>query len=95
MDENITRNLSEYRKILETHDFQEPVKSYITTIGMDNFIKMVYRFGGRNIYIPKPSMIENVIIRHLIKKEYDGHNIIMLAEKYGLSTATIYLYLQE
>lgn len=95
MKETMQKLFLDNKEILMHHQFPEPIKTYISEIGMDDFIKMVCRFGGKNIYIPKPCMLENIILEHHIKQEYNGKNIKELSDRYSISRPTVYAYLKK
>lgn len=65
-------------------------KKLANSIGMDNFIKLVGKFGGGYINIPKQQSIVKTLAYSRIRKEYDGKNIKDLAVKYDVSERTVY-----
>lgn len=81
--------------ILNENTIPEPYRSYISTIGLENFMKMIKKYGGKNIYIPKDGAMEKIILEHTIKNEYNGRNISQMSRKYDISRKRIYEILKR
>lgn len=85
----------EWRDNLELNDIDENYRDIAEEIGVENFIKIVKKFGGTSLYIPKLKTVYNDIIRRLVLKEYNGHNKKKLAVKYDVSERTIQTIISE
>ncbi len=68
---------------------QDEYKVFIDLLGIDNFIKFIYYFGGGQIYFPTFKSVFKKCIRKEIINEYDGRNVFSLCVKYGLSERVI------
>ena len=79
-----------YLDIITLEDLQEQHKIYANLIGLENVIKLSYKFGGTQIYIPKPDELAKELKYKKIREEYNGANIRELAIKYDVSESTVY-----
>jgi len=61
----------------------------IDMLGLENALTLTKRFGGQNIYIPKPDTFEKEQRNHQIRTEFTGYNYRELAYKYKLSEIQI------
>lgn len=77
---------------LVTHEtLQEPYREYIEIMGLENFLKLTRRFGGKTIYVPKDGYIERIVLTETLKKEHAaGKSIQQLSEQYSLNRSTVY-----
>lgn len=58
-------------------------------IGMDNYIKLVKRYSGEQIYICKYSELLKIQRNRKIRAAYTGYNAAALAHQYDLSVRQI------
>lgn len=58
-------------------------------IGIENYQKLISRYGGGNIYIPSASLLNRDELEAKIRREYNGDNAAELGNEYGLSARTI------
>ena len=58
-------------------------------IGIENYQKLISRYGGGNIYIPSASLLNREELKAEIRREYNGDNAAKLGQQYGLSARTI------
>lgn len=74
----------------------EPHREIIDLIGLENYLKLILRFGGKTIYIPKDGYLERIVLTETLKKEYAaGIRVQQLAERYGLNRSTVYSMLKR
>lgn len=76
--------------IIQPDDLNEEQQHLAELIGLDNFAKLVQVFGGTNIYIPKPEAFSRVLRNEKIRQEYNGRNVKIIANKYGLTERQVY-----
>lgn len=81
--------------VLTKETVPEPYWSYIEVMGLENFMRMIKRYGGKNIYIPKDGAMEKIVLEHTIRQEYNGRNISKMAKKYDISRKRIYEILKR
>ncbi len=65
--------------------------------GLDNALKIGEKFGGSNLYIPKPNGLMRDIRNARIRNEYDSgkYTISALSRRHGLSSRMISYILSE
>ncbi len=76
-------------------DLQEQHKLIAESIGMESFLNLVRAFGGSAIYIPQMKEVTKMRTYRKISEEFDGTNIKVLANKYGVSESTVYNIVRE
>ncbi len=86
-------NINDHEELIRAN-VPEPYKSYIDVLGLEKFQKLIEKYGGRKIYVPKPGIFERIVIDHKIRTEYNGKNISDLSRKYDLTRRTIYKILE-
>lgn len=67
----------------------------VEEIGVENFIKLMNKFGGSTIYIPKLNSAYSNEIKSYVISQYNGYNKKKLANKFGLSEKTIQNIISE
>lgn len=67
----------------------------VEEIGVENFIKIIAKFGGTSVYIPKLSKVYSTEIKYYIISNYNGSNKRKLANLFGLSDKTIQNIIKE
>lgn len=68
----------------------ETQKEVAEVIGLENYIKLVQRFGGsKGIYIPKYSELLRPMRDQKIIEKFDGYNYDELAKEFDLSERSI------
>ncbi len=67
----------------------------VEEIGVENFIKIITKFGGTSVYIPKLSKVYSTEIRYYIISNYNGSNKRKLANLFGFSDKTIQNIISE
>ena len=73
---------NELLKELRLEDLSGSSLELAEAIGMEGFIRLVDNYEGTsNLYVPKAS--------ELIRREYNGKNVIALARKYSLTDRSI------
>lgn len=82
-------NINDHAELIRAN-VPEPYRSYIDVLGLEKFQKLIERYGGRKIYIPKPGILERIVTDYKIRTEYNGKNISELSRKYDLTRRTIY-----
>ncbi len=74
---------------INMEDVCENIQILYDIVGMENFLEISKMYGGTNIYIPTyKSVIRNNRNREIIRK-YNGKNINILANEYGISSTQI------
>lgn len=68
---------------------QEEYMVFIDLLGVDNFIKFIYYFGGSQMYFPTFQSVFKSCIKREVIDEYNGKNIYSMCVKYGLSERVI------
>ena len=72
-------------------DLSSVQREFAEIVGIDNYIKLIKRFGGNsNIYIPTYSKLLSRSQHVEIVAKFNGCNHKELAEEYGLTARTIY-----
>lgn len=89
-----TDNINDHVELIRAN-VPEPYKSYIDVLGLDKFQKLIEKYGGRKIYIPKPGILERIVTDYKIRSEYNGKNISELSRRYDLTRRTIYKILAD
>lgn len=64
-------------------------------IGIENYLKLVFEFGGRAIYIHKLDAIRRMVRDDQIIQDFTGNNHAALCRKYDLSEKQIRQILAE
>ena len=80
---------------LKMEDLETQHREIAEVIGIENLVKLRRYFAGNPVYAPK---IENLVKNKkysLIRQEYDGTNIKMLATKYDVCESTVYNILRD
>lgn len=77
LDEVKLENLDDEQKILAE------------TIGMENYIKLVRKYEGILVYVPKAESLIKTVRDEKIREEFNGGNYRELALKYGLTETWI------
>ena len=80
---------------LKMEDLETQHREIAEVIGIENLVKLSRYFAGNPVYAPK---IENLVKNKkysLIRQEYDGTNIKMLATKYDVCESTVYNILRD
>ncbi|MCX4270809.1 MAG: hypothetical protein OSJ71_00955 [Acetatifactor sp.] len=80
---------------LKMEDLEAQHREIAEVIGIENLVKLSRYFAGNPVYAPK---IENLVKNRkysLIRQEYDGTNIKMLATKYDVCESTVYNILRD
>ena len=75
---------------LKMEDLETQHREIAEVIGIENLVKLSRYFAGNPVYAPK---IENLVKNKkysLIRQEYDGTNIKMLATKYDVCEYIIF-----
>lgn len=75
---------------IEPEDIPENYSEIISLIGLETFLKLCQHYAGDEIYFPKIDRVIRKARDRMIRKEYNGFNVRMLAQKYGLSIKQIY-----
>ncbi len=75
--------------MMEGMEIPKPYQNLIQVIGWEATVQLCQVYGGEAMYIPKPDRLEAAKRRYLIRKEWNGHNTIELAKKYGHSVRSI------
>lgn len=81
---------------LAIEDLPEPYRGYAACIGIDNLFKLSELVGGKNVYIPISDSILLLANKKKIVQEYkSGISVKCLANKYSISTDTVYRYIRN
>ncbi len=80
---------------INLNDIDIQYRDIAEEIGIENFIKIVEKFGGTSLYIPKLKTVYNDAIKKLIIEEYNGYNKKKLARKYEISERTVQSIVNE
>jgi Mor family transcriptional regulator len=64
-------------------------------IGFELFMKVLEVFSGGSLYFPKKESVSRLVRNKMIRDEYDGSNIKILAAKYNISTRHIRVILKQ
>lgn len=59
-------------------------------IGIDNYLRLVQRYSGEQIYICKYTELVKIQRDKEIRAAYTGYNAVALAHKYNLTTRQIH-----
>lgn len=74
---------------LKLDDLKDDQKEMAELIGIENYKKLVYRFGGCPLYVYKEDTLIKDIRDKEIIKNFNGDNYKELAIEYNLSERTI------
>ncbi len=85
----------EYLKYIELNDLGAEQKELAETIGLQNYIKLMKKFGGNKIYIHKPERANIAVRDRFIKNEFNGYNLKDLIKKYNLSEKQLSQIIKE
>lgn len=77
------------RQSIRTEDLPEDLQQMASLVGLENTLKVVERFAGCQIYIPKPESVARFARDRRIISEFNGCNHRHLALKYNLTEAMI------
>ena len=81
---------NELLKELRLEDLSGSSLELAEAIGMEGFIRLVDNYEGTsNLYVPKASELIRPVRDELIRREYNGKNVIALARKYSLTHRSI------
>lgn len=81
---------NELLKELRLEDLSGSSLELAEAIGMEGFIRLVDNYEGTsNLYVPKASELIRPVRDELIRREYNGKNVIALARKYSLTDRSI------
>ena len=58
-------------------------------IGVENYTRLINKYGGTNIYIPSQSTTKRSELSEELKQQYNGDNAAELGKKYNLSARTV------
>jgi Mor family transcriptional regulator len=64
------------------------------TIGLENTLKLMDRFGGELLYICKADRVRSYFRDRKIREDFTGANQRELARRYGVSMALVYKVLR-
>lgn len=88
----------EFYKVIASNNLglvSEHFKDILELIGFDAFFKLIFYFGGSQIYLPTfKSMFKECIKKELVE-EYNGSNMYSLSVKYGISERVIRNWVRE
>lgn len=76
--------------IVSIENLSENQRDIAEIIGLDNYLKLVKRYGGDNIYIQKYTELIRPNRDQEIIAKFNGYNYSELAAEYDLSVRTIY-----
>lgn len=74
---------------IRLEDLTEEQRIMAQCIGLEAYGKLVERYGGQAIYIPKSDSIVRSLRDDHIRKDFNGFNYKFLCSKYNLSERTI------
>lgn len=80
-----TKLIEELSKDTRMEDISQNYQNLAHMIGIENLVRLCEYTKGDMIYIPKTDTILAAARNRRIKKEYNGHNIKALCEKYDLT----------
>ena len=69
----------------------EGLRDLARQIGISKVKEIMFKFGGRVIYIPKT--FNKTYYRRYIAKHWDGTNVRKIAEDLGITERTVYRHL--
>lgn len=81
--------IEEVLPYIEPEDIPDNYSEIISMIGLEPFLKICQYCAGDELYFPKVDRVIKKSRDRMIRKEYDGTNIKMLAQKYELSIKQI------
>lgn len=70
-------------------DLDQEQQEVAELIGLENYKKLMAKYGGVSIYIPKADRLERMERNDKIRAEFTGYNFRDLAVKYGLTEVSI------
>ena len=79
----------ELLKNLDISDVSETYRPVAILIGLDNFLKLCRYAMGTELYFPMQKSILRNTRNRLIIREYNGHNLAELSQKYNLTAKHI------
>lgn len=88
-------NNSNYLQYLKLNELKEEQRDLAETIGLESYVKLLLKFGGNNLYIPKVDKLIVSIRNRLIIDEFNGKNYSSLSYKYNLSKNAIRQIISE
>ena len=80
----------EFAKMVKIADLNDIHKDVAETIGLENFIKLSYEFGGTAIYIPTTKTLTSDLRLGMALEEFDGGNKSKVCKKYMVSLSELY-----
>ena len=75
---------------LRQEDFPKSVSKMIQLVGVENTVKIMREFGGRQIWIPHIDHLERLQRYRKIREEYTGGNLSEMAAKYNMPVSTFH-----
>lgn len=81
--------MEELVKETAIEDITDTYLPLVELIGLENVIKLCQYSMGDKIYFPKAERMVAAARNRRIKKEYNGHNLKELAQRYDLTTPQI------
>ena len=70
---------------LKLEDISSEYRPIAELVGTDGLIRLAERYGGYQLYIPKPESLSRNARDEAIREAFDGYNFNELASQYGLS----------
>lgn len=70
---------------ISLNDFPSEYREVAQVIGIDPALKLIQKFSGIQIYIPRYDTVIRPVRDRAIRAEFDGTNFKRLAVRYGLS----------
>lgn len=70
---------------LKLEDISSEYRPIAELVGTDGLIRLAERYGGYQLYIPKPESLSRNARDEAIREAFDGYNFNELASMYGLS----------
>jgi len=74
---------------IRIEDLPEDLQQMAHLVGLENTLKIVERFAGCQIYIPKPESVARFARDRRVIEEFNGCNHRQLALKYNLTESMI------
>lgn len=64
-------------------------------IGVEATLKLCEMYGGTVMYVPKTDNVYASVRAQMIRRDYNGYNTSQLARKYGVSTRTVQMTVED
>ncbi len=74
---------------MKIENLDEEQQALAETVGMEAYIKLVRKYEGLLIYIPKAESLVKTVRDEKIREEFNGGNYRELATRYGLTETWI------